>query len=169
MSSTFKGALIGFALLVMGVSVAGVLGAETVMIAARETVDGAASQPPLAAVEGVSSGLFEAGHVVFDAGQVGASAKASDLAEVAREGRAGWLLQITVAYTQTKLDQEAVRVACSATFSLVNASTGATSFTDKVSASNAGREKKVDRAALGAELGKLISQKVVKALPSPLL
>ncbi len=159
----------GILLLVTGVFAAGVLGAETVMIAARETVDGAPSQPPIAAVEGVSSGLFEAGHIVFDAGQVGPSSKTTDLAEVAREGKAEWLLQITVAYTQTKLDQEAVRVTCLATFSLVNASTGATSFSDKVSDSNSGREKKVDRAALGAELGKLISQKVVKALPSPAL
>jgi hypothetical protein len=169
MSQAGKAALMGFILLVMSVFLACVVEAETVMIAARETIDGSPSQPPLPAVEGVSSGLFEAGHVVFDADQVGASAKAAELAQVARDGRAGWLLQITVAYTQTRLDQEAVRVACSATFSLVNASTGATSLSDKVSATNEGREKQVDRAALGVELGKLISQRVVKALPSPSL
>jgi len=169
MPFTRKGAFVAFALLGAGMFAAGAMGAETVMIAAGETIDGVPSQPPLAAVEGVSNGLYEAGHVVFDAGLIGPTAKTSDLAEVAREGKAGWLLRITVAYTQTKLDQEAVRVAGAATFSLIDASTGATSFSDKISASNAGREKKVDRMALGEELGKLISREVVKALPSPSL
>jgi hypothetical protein len=169
MSPAARKAFVAILSVVLAGFAAGGLGAETVMIAARETVDGTAGQPPLPTVEGVSSGLFEAGHIVFDAGQVGPSAKARDLAELAREGKAGWLLQITVSYTQTKLDQDVVRVACSATFSLVNTDSGATSLSDKVTATNAGREKGVDRAALGVELGKLISRKVAKALPSPSL
>jgi len=147
----------------------GVASAETVMIAASETVDGSPGQPPLSTVEGVSSGLFEAGHIVFDAGQLGASQRTSDLARVAREGKAGWLLEITTTYTLTKLDQSATRVACSATFSLVDTEKGTTSLSDKVSLTNAGREKSVDRAALGVELGSLISREVAKALSSPSL
>jgi len=149
--------------------IAATLGAETVMIAARETIDGAQSPPPLTTVEGVSGGLFEAGHVVFDAGAIRPDARTADLEAVAREGQAGWLLQITVAYTQTKIADDTVRVACSAAFSLVNTSTGETSLSDKVSGTNAGKEKVLSRAELGVELGKLISQRVVKALPTPAL
>lgn len=147
---------------------AGALSAETVLVAVRETVDGAPSDPPLPAVDGVSSGLFAAGHVVFDAGSRGSS-EIGDLVEVAREGGAGWLLSITVAYTQTKLDQGAVRVAGSASFSLVNAQTGVTSLSDRVAGSNAGRERNINLTALGVELGRLISQRVTKALPTPSL
>jgi hypothetical protein len=62
------------------------------------------------------------------------------------------------------LEKEATRVACSATFSLVNTENGSTSLSDEVSTTNAGREKSTDRAALGVELGKLISQRIAKAL-----
>ena len=147
---------------------AGTLSAETVLVAVRETVDGAPSDPPLPAVDGVSSGLFAAGHVVFDAGSRGSS-EIGDLVEVAREGGADWLLRITVAYSQTKLDQGAVRVAGSAAFFLVNAQTGVTSLSDRVAGSNAGRERNINLTALGVELGRLISQRVTKALPTPSL
>ncbi len=151
-----------------GVVAAATLQAETVLVAVKETVDGAQSPPPLPSVDGVFAGLFAAGHVVFDAGSHDPSAT-GELVEAARQGGAGWLLQITVSYTQTKLDQGAVRVAGSASFSLVNATTGVTSLSDKVAVSNTGREKSMDRTALGVELGKLISQKVTKALPTPSL
>jgi hypothetical protein len=164
MSRTARIALVGLLSVILSAFAAGVLRAETVMIAVRETVDGTPSEPPLPTLEGVSSGLFEAGHIVFDAGKVDLAARTADLAEVAREGKAGWLLQITVTYTQTKLEKEATRVACSATFSLVNTENGSTSLSDEVSTTNAGREKSIDRAALGVELGKLISQKIAKAL-----
>jgi hypothetical protein len=141
-------------------------GAETVMIVGQETVDGTSIQPPLPAVEGITSGLFAAGHVVFEAGKVGVSARTEDLEEIAREGKVDWLLRINVVYTQTKLEQNVLRVVCSATFSLVNAESGATSLSDKASATNKGREKSTDRAALGAEIGRLISTKVAKALAS---
>jgi hypothetical protein len=148
---------------------AGALGAETIMIAVQESVDGAPSQPPLPTLEGVSGALFDAGHIVFDAGKLAPSVKTAELARIARDANAGWLLRVNVVYTQTKVDKDSVRVACSATFSLVNAENGTTSLSDKVSATNAGRERNMDRAALGMELGKLISQKVVRALPSPSL
>jgi len=169
MSRTSRVALPCMLCVALTVLAVGPTSAETVMIAASETIDGAPSQPPLPTVEGVASGLFEAGHIVFDAGDVGASPRTGDLARVAREGKAGWLLQINAAYTQTKLDQNATRVACSANFSLVDTASGATSLSDKVSLTNAGREKSVDRAALGVELGNLISREVAKALPSPSL
>ncbi|HVP19937.1 MAG TPA: hypothetical protein VMU36_13175 [Spirochaetia bacterium] len=169
MSRARRIALIGLSFLILGaLSAAGTLSAETVLVAVRETVDGAPSDPPLPAVDGVSSGLFAAGHIVFDAGSRGSSG-IGDLVEVAREGGAGWLLDVSVAYKQTKLDQGAVRVAGSASFSLVNALTGVTSLSDRVAGSNAGREKKIDLTALGVELGRLISQRVTRALPTPSL
>jgi len=169
MSQAERVALISLSLLILGgVFAAEALRAETVLVAVRETVDGTPSDPPLPAVDGVSSGLFAAGHVVFDAGSRGSS-EIGDLVEVAREGGAAWLLRITVAYTQTKLSQGATRVAGSASFSLVNAQTGVTSLSDRVAGSNAGREKNINLAALGVELGRLISQRVTKALPTPVL
>ena len=169
-SRVSRAALICCFFLVLGAALAaGPLGAETVMIAVRETVDGTPSPPPLPAVEGVSSALFEAGHIVFDSGASGGSAKSAELRNVAQEGGAGWILQVTVAYTETKVDQGVMRVTGSASFDLVNASTGATAASDRISASNEGREKIIDRTALGRELGKLISQRVVKALPAPSL
>jgi len=158
---------VGLLSLAIALGAAGALGAETIMLAVQETVDGNPGAPPLPTVEGVSGGLFDAGHIVFDAGKVSPSAKTAELARLARDADAGWVLRVAASYTQTKLDQGAIRVACSATFSLVNAQSGETSFTDKVSATNAGREKSTDREALGMELGKMISQKVAKALPSP--
>ncbi len=167
MSRIGAGALVTGVLFFLGVGVsAGVLPAETVLVAARETVDGTPSAPPLPSVDGVFAGLFAAGHLVFDAGPRDPTAT-GELVEAAREGGAGWLLQISVAYTQTKLEQGAVRVAGSASFSLVNAATGAASLSEMVAATNAGREKSIDRAALGVELGRLISQKVTKAIPLP--
>jgi hypothetical protein len=168
MSKAGRVALISLFSLTLGVLAVRALSAETVLVAVRETVDGTPGAPPLATVDGVSSALFAAGHIVFDAGSLGASAT-GELVRAAREGGAGWLLQITVAYTQTKLDRGAVRVAGSASFSLVNAQTGTTSLSDRLAASNAGREKSVDRAALGIELGRLISQRVTRVLRTPSL
>ena len=159
-------ALVSLLSVLMGALFITAVGAETVMIVGHETVDGTPVEPPLPAVEGLTSGLFAAGHVVFEAGKVGVSARMEDLEEIAREGKVDWLLQINVVYKQTKLQQNVTRVVCSATFSLVNAESGSTSLSDKASATNEGREKSTDRAALGAELGRLISTKVAKALAS---
>lgn len=139
------------------------------MIAVNETIDGTPSSPPLAAVEGVSSGLFDAGHIVFDAGVPAPSAKEGDLRHVAHEGGATWILRVSVAYTQTKLEDGVTRVTGSASFALVNTATGATSVSDRVSVTNSGREKMVDRVALGRELGRLVSQWVLQVLPTPSL
>ena len=68
---------------------AGPLQAETLLISVRETVDGKSTLPPLPAIEGASSSLFEKGHIVFDAGKGDAGKKTSELAEVARVRRSG--------------------------------------------------------------------------------
>jgi hypothetical protein len=169
MSRTVQVALVSLLSVFLAAFAVADLGAETIMIAVRETVDGTPSAPPLPTVEAVSSSLFDAGHVVFDAGKIDPSTKTVELAKIARDGNAGWLLLISVVYTQTKVDQDAVRVACSAKFSLVNTGDGTTPLTDTVTATNAGREKDTDRLALGMELGRLISRQVLKALPSPSL
>jgi len=169
MSLRIRFALVGALSLAIALGAVGTLGAETIMLAVQETVDGNPGVPPLPTVEGVSDGLFDAGHIVFDAGKVAPTAKTAELAKLARDANAGWLLRVAVVYTQTKVDQDVFRVSCSATFSLVNAESGATSFTDKVSATNSGRERSTDRGALGMELGKMISQKVARALPQPSL
>jgi hypothetical protein len=169
MSRTTRIVLAGLLSVIFAAFAVGGLGAETIMIADQELVDGTPSAPPLPAMEAVASSLFDAGHIVFDAGRIDPSIKTVELARIARDGKAGWLLRIAVVYTETKLDQDAVRVACQAKFSLVNAEDGTTSLSDTVSATNIGREKKADRSALGMELGKLISQKVLQALPSPSL
>ncbi len=141
--------------------------AETLLIAVRETVDGRASQPPLPADEGVSTSLFEKGHIVFDTGNTDAQKNTTDLTEDARTGGAAWLLRVEVTYTQKQLDQGAMRVDGQATFTLIDSATGATSLAGTVTASNKGREKNIDRQALGMELGRLVTDRVTKAIPAP--
>ena len=167
MSRTTTAAFVILLSCFLTVFAAGALSAETIMIAVQETVDGTAGEPPLPTVEGVSKALYEVGHIVFDAGSVAWTARADELAKIARDGQAEWLLRITVSYIQTKLDQKVARVTCSATYSLISLETGGSVLTDRLTISNTGREKTTDRMALGVELGELISKKVVERLPSP--
>ena len=160
--------LVLFACLILAAA-AGPLQAETLLISVRETVDGKSTLPPLPAVEGVSSSLFEKGHIVFDTGKDDTGKKTSELAEAARSGGAGWLLTVEVAYREKPLEQGVTRVEGSASFTLIDVQTGVTSLAGSVSASNEGREKTVDHRAVGMELGRLVVERVSKAIPAPSL
>lgn len=161
--------IVGLSIVLLGLAAAGPLHAETLLVTARETVDGKDSPPPLPSLEGASSGLYEKGHIVFDAGSKAAEKKITELTEAARSGGAGWLLKIEVSYSEKPLEQGVTRVEGSASFTLIDTSTGATSLAGSVKDSNQGREKTIDRRTVGIELGKLVTDRVTKAIPSPAL
>ncbi|HYW81963.1 MAG TPA: hypothetical protein VFB30_01830 [Spirochaetia bacterium] len=140
------------------------LAAQTVLLVVQESVDGKPLPPPLAAKEGLGSGLFDAGFIVFEFPD---SDKAPDRAVVthtARSTGADLILTVTVQYTETAIDSRLVRRSAHAAYALTNAENGAVRTKGMQDASNKNREADVDQRALGLELGAGVARKVAGAL-----
>jgi hypothetical protein len=140
------------------------LGAQTVLLVVQESIDGKPLPPPLAAKEGLGSGLFDAGYIVFEFPD---SDKAPDQAVVthtARSAGADLVLRVSVEYSEKTIGANLVRRSGRAAYTLTNAANGAIRTKGTQDASNKDREAEVDRHALGEELGSLIAKKVTEAL-----
>jgi hypothetical protein len=132
-------------------------GAETILVATQESVDGGPCAPPLPLGEGLSAALFEAGHVVFDQGASPGSAPIAALVRLARAGGAGWVLEAATDFRETRSGTGPALITAQARWTLTRADSGAQAGEGKLEATNKGREKAVDRAALGAEIGEAIA------------
>jgi hypothetical protein len=138
-------------------------GAETLLLAISETVDGSPSPPPPPATEGIFDGLFEAGHIVFDLGDGAKIPEANDLAAMARSGGAGYVVQAAVVFTLAHRDGF-TDITATARINLFGAQKAESLGSETLEDSNQGREKDVDLKKLGFELGTMIAARVNEML-----
>ncbi len=133
--------------------------AESLLLAVWETVDGAPAPKPPPAIEGIFEGLFDAGHIVFDTGG-GQPPSTGVLAEMARTGGAGYVLEARISFTTSTTADGAKEIEVTAQYTLLAAGSAARLGAGTVADSNKGRERDVDLSTLGAECGKTIASKV---------
>jgi hypothetical protein len=137
---------------------------ETLLLCVTETVDGNPSPPPLPASEGIWDGLFESGHIIFDTEEGKPPLPLSTLVELAVSGGARYILAARVAFVRTPRDAGPAEISARAGYSLYTAKTGGVVGEGTITDDNRGREKKVDLAKLGFELGNHIADKVSKLM-----
>jgi len=140
------------------------LAAQTVLLVVQERVDGKPLPPPLAVKEGLGSGLFDAGFIVFEFPDSDKSPDQAAVTRTARSAGADLILTVTVQYTETAINSRLVRRAAHAAYALTNAENGAVRTKGIQDVSNKDREADVDRRALGEELGTGVAKKVAGAL-----
>jgi hypothetical protein len=137
---------------------------ETLLLCVTETVDGNPSPTPLPASEGIWDGLFERGHIIFNTEEGKPPLPLSTLVELAVSGGARYILTARVAFERTPRDAGPAEISARAGYSLYSAKTGGVVGEGTVTDDNKGREKKVDLANLGFELGNLIAEKASKLM-----
>ncbi len=138
--------------------------AESILLAVRETADGAGLTPPLPAREGIAGSLFDAGFIVFDLPGDPAARSTNEMVRLARSAGAELFLDVRVQYTDRALGAGVVRITGAASFTLVDAATGVVKAKGQRTVDNTNREKNVDRAALGQELGRTLAARITDAL-----
>ncbi len=132
---------------------------ETILLCVTETVNGAPSPQPLPASEGIWSGLFESGHIIFNTRDGKPAPPLETLVELAVSGGARYILDARVAFVSTPREDGLTEVSAKAIYTLIMAKTGRTIGEGTLSDDNKVREKEVDLAALGLELGKRVAEK----------
>jgi hypothetical protein len=132
---------------------------ETILLCVTETVNGEPSPQPLPASEGIWSGLFESGHIIFNTRDGKPAPPLETLVELAVSGGAGYILDTRVAFVRTPREDGLTMISAKAEYSLILAKTGKAIGKGIVSGDNKVREKEVDLAALGMELGKRVAEK----------
>lgn len=150
-------------ILLAGIAVCPVA-AETVLLATFESIDGSPCAPPLPLREGLSAQLFEEGHIVFDDGDSSETRRTDALVSLAVAGGAAWVLEAAVEFSETQVAAALARISARVTWRLTRASDGSPAGTGSLTATNEGREKLVDLARLGREIGTAIAS----ALGDPL-
>jgi hypothetical protein len=140
------------------------LAAQTVLLVVQESVDGKPLPSPLAVKEGLGSGLFDAGYIVFEFPDSDRAPDQAVVTHTARSAGADLILSVSVAYTETAISASLVRRSGRATYALTSSANGTVRTKGTQDASNKDREADVDRRALGEELGALIAKKIAEAL-----
>jgi len=143
---------------------AATLPAQTVLLVVRESVDGKPLPPPLAVKEGLGSGLFDAGYIVFEFPDSDKAPDQAVVTQTALSAGADLVLTVSVVYTETAASSRLVRRSARAAWALTNAENGAVRTKGMQDASNKDREADIDRRGLGVELGARIATKVAEAL-----
>jgi hypothetical protein len=138
--------------------------AETVLVATRETVGGSPCARPLPLEEGLLAALFAAGHIVFAPDGAGDSEGGAGMLRLARASGADWVLEALADYRESRVDRGPARLAARVRWTLLRAGDGSQARTGTLETGNEGRERTVDLAALGAELGTAIALAVVQVL-----
>jgi hypothetical protein len=133
---------------------------DTLLLCVTETVDGSPSPLPRPASEGIWDGLFEKGHVVFDTAEGNPPPPLPTLVGLAVSGGAGYIVDARVAFVRTPREDGPEEISAKASYSLFTAKTGRPVGAGTVARDNKGREKEVNLAALGFELGNLVADKV---------
>jgi hypothetical protein len=138
--------------------------AQAILLAVGETANGTPLTAPLPTREGVAGSLFDGGFIVFDLPGDAPSRGLSELIGVARSAGADLLLDVRVKYSDRAIGPGATRISGSAVFTLVDAASGVVKAKGEEAVTNANREKDMDRAALGQEIGRILAQRVRDAL-----
>jgi hypothetical protein len=152
--------------LLLGLLLTAALPAETYMLLVESSLDGEADEGPPAALEGLMSAMFEAGHVTFDCGPYRPEADWQNLQfreplEIALEGGAHYLATIRLAVRSLPADSppaEADRpqaFALQARFQLWDPWGGALLGEGGLEMDNRGREEELPYGALLFRAGEL--------------
>ena len=145
------------------------LSAQTVLLVVRESVDGKPLPPPLAAKEGLGSGLFDAGFIVVDFPDSARAPEPAEVTQTARTAGADLILTVSVVYTESAIGSSLVRRSAHAAYTLTDMDSGRVRTRGVQDASNKDRETDVDRRALGKELGARVAKRITDALSSVVL
>ena len=132
--------------------------ADTILLSTRESVDGSPCARPWPLEEGLFSALFDAGHIVFAQDATDEALPAPDLVGLARAGGADWILEVVVDFQESRSRSDPARIVARARWTLTLPDSGAPAGGGKMEATNEGRERTIDRTALGAELGEAIAR-----------
>jgi hypothetical protein len=151
-------------LLLLALGAVSPLSGETVLIAVRESLNGESCPLPFSAKEGISESLFDKGHIMFDVSDSDPVPSPAELEDMAMKGGAGFVLEAVVEFRESRLEEDRVRVDASARYSVSEASTGKIRKKGEFTATNAGRERGVDRTALGMEMGKTVAAEIEDVL-----
>lgn len=138
--------------------------AETLLVATRETVDGAPCGRPLPLGEGLSAALFAAGHIVFGQDGDEVASGPSPLVRLALDGGADLVLEAGVDWRESARGTGPVTLSGRVRWTLWAAAAGTAVGTGTVDAGNAGREGTVDLRALGAEAGAAVARALAPLL-----
>ena len=137
--------------------------AQTILLLIRENVAGRPLPAPLPVREGLTASLFDAGIVVFDLPGAAPASGASEIMRLAQSAGADLILEVQADYTDTAAGG-GLRISLHVSWSLLAGKTGALLISGTRDAANSGRERDVDRLALGAEIAAPIAEEVRKAL-----
>ena len=140
--------------------------AQTVLLVVREKVDSTPLPPPFPVREGVSDSLFNAGVIVLDAPGSAPLPGAAELVRMARAAGAEAILEVETDYADTRLGTDLLRIFARTSYSLLDASTSGVIGAGTEGATNRDRERDVDRAALGGEIGRKVAEQVKRLLES---
>jgi hypothetical protein len=114
----------------------------------------------------VAGSLFDNGFIVFDIPGDAAPRGAGELIGAARSAGADLLLDVRVQYTDRGLGAGVVQISGTASYTLTDAASGVVRAKGEETATNRNREKDVDRAALGQEIGRTLAVRIRDAVQS---
>ncbi len=137
---------------------------QTVLLVVREKVDSAALPPPLPVREGITDSLFNAGVIVLDAPGSAPVPGAPQLARMGRAAGADAVLEVATEYADTLLGTDLLRISATTTYSLIDCTTSGVIGAGTEEGTNRDRERDVDRAALGGEIGRKVADRVKRLL-----
>jgi hypothetical protein len=153
------------ALLVAAISAAAPISAQTLLLSVWETTGGSELTGPRTASEGLESGLFDKGFIVFDLPAATPRPSAADLAASAQAVGAEAALLVEVDYHDAPRGTGISQVSGKARFTLVDAA-GTLRARGVEEASNRDRVKPLTRLELGREIGARVAARVVAAFES---
>jgi len=145
------------------VTAAAAVDGQSVLVIDKERDEEVTLAPPLAVRDGLSEALFSGGLIVFDLPVDAVPATAAEVLRLARSAGADVVVQIDASYTGAP-GTTPRRIAARGAWTVTSVGTGAALASGSIDATNADREKDVDRDRLGRELGGLIAAKVAAAL-----
>jgi hypothetical protein len=146
--------------LIVALFAASPLAAQTILLSVRESSGGVDLPAPQPASDGLQSGLFDKGFIVFDAPAGVPRPGTKELAAAARSSGAQAVLSVEVEYRDAPRGADLSQVSARASFSLVDAATGALMTKGVEEASNRQREAPLSRDELGREVGTRIAARV---------
>ncbi len=154
-------------LLPLMLTTAPALPAQSLLLLVSETADGTPLAAPFPSREGLAAAFFDDGLIIFDL-PGGAPARDDALLATAVQAGADYLLELTVAYSDS--GKPGPLVNAQAAFRLRSTPGGIVVYRGALEGTNKGRESTVDRQALGREIGEQVAQQVrvfLSRQPSP--
>jgi hypothetical protein len=147
-------------------ALAGAAGAQSILVAVQERLDGTPLEPPFEVGDALTDELYDAGYIVFVPGPEGANASIARLGDLAREGSGNLLLLLGVDWASLTPGGENAGFRAHAAWALLAVRSTSTPEIAHGTwdATNQGREKTVPKSALSTQIGKKVADQVGAAL-----